>query len=77
MDVRGSGRSGGAFEFLGRNADGHIIRTLGKYGDWCPPGGIVPKKTPVEMTATWYYYHDTLLFSRIAKVLGKGDDSKR
>jgi alpha-L-rhamnosidase len=58
-------------EFLGRSADGHIIRGLGKYGDWCPPGGVVPKKTPVELTSTWYYYHDVLIMARLAGVLGR------
>lgn len=61
-------------DFLGRNADGNIIRTLGKYGDWCPPGGIVPKKTPVDLTSTWYYYHDVLSLARLAAVLGRGDE---
>ena len=63
-------------EFLGKNAGGHIIKGLGKYGDWCPPGSIVPKKTPVELTSTWYYYHDVLILSKIAQVLGRGDEAK-
>jgi alpha-L-rhamnosidase len=63
-------------DFLGRNADGQIIRKLGKYGDWCPPGGIVPKKTPVELTSTWYYYHDVLIMARLAAVLGRGEDAR-
>ncbi len=63
-------------DFLGRNADGHIIKSLGKYGDWCPPGSIVPKKTPVELTSTWYYYHDVLLMARIAGVLGRSEDAR-
>ena len=62
-------------DFLGRNADRGIIRKLGKYGDWCPPGGIVPKKTPVELTATWYYYHDLLILARLAAVLGRGEEA--
>jgi alpha-L-rhamnosidase len=63
-------------EFLGKNAGGHIVKGLGKYGDWCPPGSVVPKKTPVELTATWYYYHDVLILSKIAQVLGRGDEAK-
>ena len=63
-------------EFLGQNAGGHIIKGLGKYGDWCPPGSVVPKKTPLELTSTWYYYHDVLLVSKIAQALGRGDDAK-
>ena len=42
----------------------------GKYGDWCPPSSIVSRKTPVELTSSWYYYHDNLYLSKIAKVLG-------
>jgi alpha-L-rhamnosidase len=64
-------------DFLGRGADRGIIRTLGKYGDWCPPGGIVPKKTPVELTSTWYYYHDVLILARLAGVLGRGEDAQQ
>jgi alpha-L-rhamnosidase len=55
-------------EFLGRNAENHINRKLGKYGDWCPPGSIVPKKTPVELTSTWYYYHDVGLVAAMVLV---------
>ncbi|MGZ5555045.1 MAG: alpha-L-rhamnosidase-related protein, partial [Candidatus Aminicenantales bacterium] len=64
-------------DFLGRNADGNIIRTLGKYGDWCPPGGIVPKKTPVDLTSTWYYYHDVLILARLASVIGRGEEARQ
>lgn len=63
-------------EFLGRNADRGIVRKLGKYGDWCPPGGIVPKKTPVELTSTWYYYHDVLVLGRLAAVLGRSEEAR-
>ncbi len=63
-------------EFLRRNAAGHIIKGLGKYGDWCPPGSIVPKKTPVEFTSTWYYYNDVLILARIARVLGRKEDAR-
>jgi alpha-L-rhamnosidase len=63
-------------DFLGRAADRQIIRNLGKYGDWCPPGGIVPKKTPVELTSTWYYYHDVLILARLAAVLGRGEEAR-
>ena len=60
--------------FLRASAEGNIVRKLGKYGDWCPPGSIAPKRTPVELTATWYYYHDTLLLGRIAQALNKEGD---
>jgi len=64
-------------EYLGRNADRGIIRALGKYGDWCPPGGIVPKKTPVDLTSTWYYYHDVLILARLAAVLGRTEEAQQ
>ncbi len=44
------------------------------FGDWCPPGCNLPKRTPIELTSTWYYYHDTLLLSRIATVLNRTSD---
>lgn len=46
----------------------------GKYGDWCPPSNIVSRKTPIELTSSWYYFHDTLYLSKIAKVLGNDLD---
>jgi alpha-L-rhamnosidase len=63
-------------DFLASNADGGIVRKLGKYGDWCPPGSVVPKKTPVELTSTWYYHHDLVLFARMAAVLGRDEDAR-
>ncbi|HTY37482.1 MAG TPA: family 78 glycoside hydrolase catalytic domain [Bacteroidota bacterium] len=56
-------------DFLKAHSTGLVIETLGKYGDWCPPGSIAPKRTPVELTSTWYFYHDALLLSRIAGIL--------
>jgi alpha-L-rhamnosidase len=32
-------------------------------------------KTPANLTSTWYYYHDTLLLSRIAGALGKNEQA--
>jgi len=64
-------------DYLTRAAEGHLQLRLGKYGDWCPPGSIGPKKTPVELTATWYYLHDLLLLRKIAGVLGRGRDERR
>ncbi|MHC4943212.1 MAG: alpha-L-rhamnosidase [Planctomycetota bacterium] len=58
-------------DFLRSQAEGNLLKKLGKYGDWCPPGSVVPKKTPVEITSTFYYYHDTLLLSRMAGAIGK------
>jgi len=64
-------------EFLRRSSQGHIIKRLGKYGDWCSPGSVPPKKTPLELTSTWFYYHDALWLSRIAGVLTRREDAKR
>ena len=57
--------------FLREQAGGGLLKTLGKYGDWCPPGSISPKNTPVEFTAGWYHVHDTWLLGRMARVLGR------
>jgi len=62
-------------EFLKNHAEKHILRKLGKFGDWCPPGSISSKKTTLEFTSTWFYYHDVLLLSRIAGVLENEEDS--
>ncbi len=64
-------------DFLHASSEGHIIKSLGRYGDWCPPGSIFPKRTPIELTSTWYYFHDTLHFGRIAEVLGRTEDAAR
>ena len=63
-------------DFLRSQAENHIQKTLGKYGDWCPPGSIAPKKTPIEVTSSWYYYHDVLFLSKIAAVLEHDADSQ-
>ncbi len=60
--------------FLHINSENNILYKFGKYGDWCPPGSIVSRKTPIEQICTWYYYHDTLILSRIAHILGKDQD---
>ncbi len=61
---------------LQRNTEENILYKFGKFGDWCPPGSIVSRKTPIEHVCTWYYYHDTLILSKIAKLLGKDQDYK-
>ncbi|MBY8985805.1 MAG: family 78 glycoside hydrolase catalytic domain [Candidatus Lokiarchaeota archaeon] len=60
-------------DFLSNSAEENIS-LLGRYGDWCPPSSIASKRTPVELVSTWYYYHDTFLFSKIAKILGFEED---
>ncbi|MFW9951714.1 MAG: family 78 glycoside hydrolase catalytic domain, partial [Candidatus Thorarchaeota archaeon] len=62
-------------EFLSSISQDDLI-LMGKYGDWCPPCCIVSRRTPVELTSSWYYYHDTFLLSKIANVLGKVEDTK-
>ncbi len=64
-------------DFLAASARGNIIETLGKYGDWCAPGSVAPRKTPLALTSTWFYYHDTLLFASIAEALGRRSDALR
>jgi alpha-L-rhamnosidase len=62
-------------DYLDAESPGHINESLGRYGDWCPPGCVYPKKTPVELTSTWYLYNDTLVFSGIAALLGRDADA--
>ncbi len=64
-------------EFLREKASGHLQISLGKYGDWCQPGAIVPKKTPLELVSTWFYYHDVLIFSRICELVGRQDEASK
>lgn len=62
-------------DYLHSQADHAILRT-GKYGDWCPPACTYPKRTPMALTSTSYYYHDTLLVARIARVIGRTDEAE-
>ena len=62
-------------DFLSSIAQDDLV-LMGKFGDWCPPCSIVSRRTPVELTSAWYYYHDTLLLSKIANILGKSEDAK-
>lgn len=64
-------------EYLGSISKEGILYNIGKFGDWCPPGSIVPKNTSMEFTSTWYYCHDVYLLSKIAKALGADEDVKR
>jgi alpha-L-rhamnosidase len=61
-------------DHLTRNTEGRIVGKLGKYGDWCSPGEVSPKKTPLELTSTWSYYRAAVLLSQFAEVLGRADD---
>ena len=62
-------------DFLERSSEDHIVR-MGKYGDWCPPACTYPKRTPVALTSTFYYYKDTDTFAHIAEVLGRDADAR-
>ncbi|MBM3298065.1 MAG: alpha-L-rhamnosidase, partial [Candidatus Aminicenantes bacterium] len=64
-------------DFLDRFSAGRLPLRLGKYGDWCPPGSVGPKKTPVELTASWYHLHDLRLLQKISRVLGREKDERR
>jgi alpha-L-rhamnosidase len=64
-------------DFLASSARGHIIEDLGKYGDWCPPGSIAPKKASLALTSTWFYAHDTIALGRMARALGRGEEARR
>ncbi len=55
-------------------ADGIVSYGL---GDWCPPGTVSPKETPVALTSTAYYYYDAWLLSRIATIIGNPDDTAK
>lgn len=63
-------------EFLAGKATDYIL-SYSKYGDWCPPAHIKPVDTPGELTSTWYYYHDALILSKIAHILGKSAEVKK
>lgn len=63
-------------DFLSSKATDYIL-SYSKYGDWCPPAHIKPVDTPGELTSTWYYYHDTLILSKITHILGKSDEAKK
>lgn len=63
-------------DFLEASAHGHILSSLGSYGDWCPPGSVYPKKASVEFTSTWYLCHDTFLFVAMAEAIGRKKDAQ-
>ncbi|MGC8892485.1 MAG: family 78 glycoside hydrolase catalytic domain [Candidatus Saccharicenans sp.] len=63
-------------DFLKKKSTGNLQLVLGKYGDWCQPGSLVPKKTPVELVATWFYYHDILIFSEICELVGRQEEAR-
>lgn len=62
-------------EFLRKKATGNLLLSSGKYGDWCQPGSMVPKKTPLELVSSSFYYHNVRLFSDICQLLGRHDEA--
>lgn len=56
--------------------DDGILRKLSKYGDWCPPGSIFPKRTPIELTSTWALLHDLDQVVMLSQVIGDGATEK-
>ena len=64
--------------FLEKQAKDNIVSYgLGDWFDIGPHGLGASQLTPLALTATAFYYEDTLLLSKIAKVLGKNDDATR
>ena len=62
-------------EFLNSKANGDVL-SFGKYGDWCPPWHVNSVETSHELVAQWYYYHDTLILSKVANILGKQEEAE-
>ena len=60
-------------EHLSSMAKENLI-DFGKYGDWCSPSSVVSRKTPIELTSSWYYYHDAHHLAKIAQILGNQED---
>ena len=66
----------GWVDYLTTINEGHLIK-FSKYGDRCPPGKVRSLETPGELISTWCYFHDALILSKIARVLGKPDDVEK
>jgi len=63
-------------DFLRQKATTHLQFGLGKYGDWCQPGSLVAKKTPLELVSTFFYYHDVQLFAQICELVGRKEEAR-
>ncbi len=60
--------------FLSSKAQDNIVNF--GLGDWYDNLGTGPATlTPIALTATAFYYRDTLILSRVAALLGKNDDA--
>ncbi len=63
--------------YLGGTATNHIVsHGLGDWYDIGPKAPGLAQLTPVPLTATAFYYYDTLILSRMAELLGKADEAK-
>ena len=63
-------------DFLTNRAEGHIVNY--GLGDWCPPVGTAEAaKSPISLTSTGYYYIDTLIVSKVARLLGNDEDARK
>ena len=64
-------------DFLSTNANDYIV-SYARWGDSCSPyQEFLPLNTPVELTSTWCYYHDVLVLSKIAHILGNFKEAKK
>jgi alpha-L-rhamnosidase len=63
-------------DFLSSMAKDELLAHV-KYGDWCPPGSVAPTHTPREITSAFSYYHDVLVLSEIARIIGTNKDHKK
>lgn len=64
--------------YLGSKAKDNIVNY--GLGDWCdlgPKGPGIAQLTPVALTATAFYYYDTHILARVAKLLGKTDEAAK
>jgi alpha-L-rhamnosidase len=64
--------------YLGARATNHIVSH--GLGDWYDIGPGDPGKaqlTPIALTATGFYYYDTVILSRVAALLGNTEDARR
>lgn len=61
-------------DFVTTMASDHIVNF--GLGDWCPPvGGSSGHKCPTAVTSTAYYYVDTVILAKAAKLLGNDTDA--
>jgi len=65
-------------DYLGSTAEGHIVdHGLGDWYDIGPKGPGVAQLTPIALTATAFYYQNTVILVKVAELLGKADEALR